>query len=73
MQKYVSAKEAASQLGLKYITLLARVRRGKIKCKRVGWSVLISVTEVERIKQDDHLKTVAKSAGQVLLPLNKEH
>ena len=43
--EYISAREAASLMGLKYHTLLSRVRRGKIAAKKIGWAILIRRTD----------------------------
>lgn len=53
LMTWISAKEAAEILGLKYPTLLARVRAGTVKAEKVGWAVLISTEELERLKSDN--------------------
>ena len=62
MTEYIPAKQAAEELGLKYGTLLARVRAGTVKAERVGWAVLVRKDEVERIKRNANNQNLAKSA-----------
>lgn len=52
--EYITAKQAAEILGLKYHTLLARVRSGSIKAERIGWAVVFKPEEIERVKHHDH-------------------
>lgn len=47
LDDYYTPKEAAKILGLKYPTLMARIRKGKILHQRIGWSVLIPKSEVD--------------------------
>lgn len=63
MEDYVSAREAAKELGLTYHALLARVRKGQIKAERVGWAVLIHQDEVKRVRDlNDNHAGLASSA-----------
>lgn len=57
---YMTARQAATALGLRYETLLARVRSGKIKAERAGWAVLIHREEVERHAGNSHLEEPAR-------------
>ena len=47
-KKYLTAKETAEKLNITYPTLLARIRKGKIKAEKFGWALMVPVKEVER-------------------------
>jgi hypothetical protein len=46
---WVTAHEAAEALGLKYHTLLSRVRRKRIKGIKRGWAVFIHKDELPSV------------------------
>lgn len=48
VQEYYTAKEAASILGLKYHTLLARAKRGRYPFIKIGWAMLFPKWEVDK-------------------------
>lgn len=54
MDEYLTAKEAAAALGLKYSTLLARIRKKKIRAVKKGWSLFIHKDEIERVLNANH-------------------
>lgn len=56
MQNYYTAKDAAATIGIEYSTLLARIRKGKIKAEKFGWAVMVSATEVKRAKDKEDKK-----------------
>lgn len=62
--EYISAREAAALMGLKYHTLLSRIRRGKIEAKRIGWAVLIRREDATTgaLKNEHRYKAVAEAA-----------
>lgn len=62
MRGYITAREAASELGMNYHTFLARVRRGKIKAKRFGWVIMIPVNEVKRVRANADNQSLAGAA-----------
>lgn len=62
MDNYLTAKEAATELGLQYSTLLARIRTGKVKATKRGWAVFIHRDEVRRVKNENHNRPVEKTA-----------
>lgn len=47
LDEYLTAREAAKAMGITYSTLLARVRKDKIKSVKVGWALLIPKSEVK--------------------------
>lgn len=51
LDNYVTTREAAASIGIEYSTLMARVRKGKIKSIKMGWSTLIPKDEVKRAKK----------------------
>lgn len=52
LQDYFSTQEAAEAIGITYSTLMARVRKGKIEAKKIGWNKVIHKDEVNRAKKD---------------------
>lgn len=52
MKNWVPVKKAAEELKLTHLALLARVRRGTVKAKRVGWNLFIPRTELDRLKRE---------------------
>lgn len=53
MDEYLTAKEAAEEIGIRYPTLIARIRAGKIKAMKRGWALFIHKKEVKRAKHAD--------------------
>lgn len=56
---YMSAKDAAAEIGISYQLLMSRIRKGKVKAEKKGWAVFIHHAEVARAKKDqaDHRNT----------------
>jgi excisionase family DNA binding protein len=52
LENYMSTQDAASAIGITYETLMARIRRGKIKAEKIGWNKVIHRDEVKRAKKD---------------------
>lgn len=50
MPDLLTARQAAEELGLNYHTFLSRVRKGKIKGQRYGWSIMFSRSEIDKQK-----------------------
>jgi excisionase family DNA binding protein len=50
MEDYFTPKEAAEALGIRYPTLIARIRAGKIKAIKKGWALFIHKSEIEKAK-----------------------
>ena len=64
MDEFLTAKEAAEQLGLKYHTFMSRVRRNRIPCVRKGWAVFVLKADVERVRGNGHRNSnLAQTAG----------
>ena len=63
--KYYTAKETAEKLGVNYHTLLARARRGTIRCYRFGWVVMFSKEEIDAATRD-----MEEATGQILRSLD---
>lgn len=55
---YMTVKQAAAYIGINTSTLTARIRKGKVKCEKVGWSKFIHKDEVKRAKQVEDKKNV---------------
>lgn len=49
---YLTAKEAAKQIGISYYLLMARIRKGRINVEKKGWAVFIHKDEVARAKEE---------------------
>jgi len=52
LEDWVPTREAALEIGIPYETLMARIRRGKIKASNIGWNKVIHKDEVKRAKKD---------------------
>lgn len=64
MDEYLTAKEAAAELGLKYHTFMSRCRRNRIPCVRKGWAVFVKKSDVERVRENGHRDSnLAQTAG----------
>lgn len=50
-EDYVTAKEAAVEIGISYQLLMARIRKGKIKPVKKGWATFIHKKDVEKQKR----------------------
>lgn len=50
MDEYLTPKEAAQEIGIKYPALLARIRTGKIMATKRGWALFIHRDEIKRVK-----------------------
>lgn len=61
LDNYMTTQEAAAAIGIEVPTLMARIRKGKIKVQRKGWIVLIHKDEVKRAKKVEEQKD-AKAA-----------
>lgn len=53
LRNYMTPRNAAIKIGIEYSTLMARVRKGKIKSIKMGWSTLIHKDEVKRAKREE--------------------
>lgn len=49
----MDAKSAAMEIGIPYSRLMARIRKGKIKATKLGWSTLVSKKEVAKAKAEE--------------------
>lgn len=64
MDEFLTAKEAAAELGLKYHTFMSRCRRGRIPIVRRGWAVFIRKEDVQRVRENGHRDSnLAQAAG----------
>lgn len=63
LDDYISAKEAAIEIGIEYSLLMARIYKGKIKAEKKGWATLIHRDEVARAKEEQQKLEEAKNAG----------
>lgn len=52
LKDFYSVKAASRATGLKYKTLLQRIKRGKVTSERFGSQILVPTTEVERLKKE---------------------
>lgn len=65
LDEYVPATEAADMLGLKYPTLWARIKRGRVPTIQVGRFHLVKLTVIEEIKEkklDDNTTRMGEAA-----------
>lgn len=51
LDNYMSTRDAAIAIGIEYPTLMARIRKGKIKAEKIGWNKLVHKDEVKRAKK----------------------
>ena len=49
MEGYQTPSEVAKKLGINYPAFMARIRKGKVKHDRIGYCIIISDEEVERL------------------------
>ena len=63
LDDYISAKDAAVEIGIEYSLLMARIYKGKIEAKKKGWATLIHKDEVARAKKEQQKLEEAKNAG----------
>lgn len=63
LDDYIPAREAAQILGLKYHTLMSRVRRGKLPAVRKGWAVLIKRQDLGEAGHEHRNSNLAQAAG----------
>ena len=54
--EYISLREAAEIIGIKYHTLAARIMRGRVKAKKNGQLVLVPMAEVQRLRMIKELQ-----------------
>lgn len=53
LSDYSTVKDAAKEIGIEYMALLQRIRRGKVKTERIGGRLhMISQEEVARLKAE---------------------
>lgn len=50
-QDYMTAKEAAVEIGISYQLLMARIRKKKIRVEKKGWATFIHKNEVKKHKR----------------------
>lgn len=53
MDDYLTAREAAVQIGISYSAVMARIQKGKIAAVRKGWALFIHKDEVKRAAAKD--------------------
>lgn len=65
LSDYVSAPDAAKELGIKYPALWARIDRGQIETLKVGRFHLIKKSTIKYLKDntDDNSPSLDKAAG----------
>jgi excisionase family DNA binding protein len=51
-EKLYSVREAAEALGKKTAAIMKGIRKGTIKADKVGWSWVITATEIDRLKKN---------------------
>ena len=71
MKGYLTAREAAHQLGVEYFAFLKRCRVGTFPSQRVGRAVLIKQSDLDRAL-DASRQNMDVTTGKVLLPVNQE-
>ena len=49
---YLCTKDAAKELGVSYHTIMARIRKNKLKSIKVGWQHFIHKDDIERAKNE---------------------
>ena len=57
LEDYMSAPEAAAELGINYPAFWARIARGKINTIRIGRAHLVKRSAIEKMKVDAHDNT----------------
>lgn len=61
LSDYVSAKDAATEIGIPYNLLIKRIHRNKIKSDKIGYAIVIHKDEVKRAKQEEQKNAVSKN------------
>lgn len=53
LSDYMSAKDAAVEIGIPYNLLIKRIHRNKIRSEKIGYALLIHKDEVKRAKKEE--------------------
>lgn len=60
LEEWMTTRQAAGVIGIEYSTLMARIRKGKIKAEKKGWATLVHRDEVNRVaKKEKELSNAA--------------